>query len=69
MIDVVCSCGCVDRVNTGFATSLRLKKSTEDCLYLGEASLAQNALGLGSQAVVESLDQNINFIETNSLRV
>ena len=46
-----------------------MKKSTEDCLYLVEASLAQNALGLGSQAVVESLDQTINFIETKSLRV
>ncbi len=69
MIDVVCSCGCGDHVNTGFATSLCLKKSTEECLYLGEASLAQNALGLGSQTVVESLDPTINFIETNSLRV
>ena len=46
-----------------------MKKSTEDCLYFGEASPAQNALGLRSQAVVESLDQTINFIETNSLRV
>ena len=69
MIDVVCSCGCGDRFNTGFASGLHLKKSTEDCLYLGEASTAQNALGLESQAVVESLDQTMNFIETKSLRV
>ena len=69
MIDVFCTCGCGDRFNTGFASGLHLKKSTEDCLYFGEASPAQNALGLGSQAVVESLDQTINFIETKSLRV
>ena len=69
MIDVVCTCECGDRFNTGFTTGLLLKKSTEDCLYLGEASPAQNALGLGSQAVVESLDQTMKFIETKSLRV
>ena len=69
MIDVFCTCGCGERFNTGFASGLHLKKSTEDCLYLGEASPAQNALSLGSQAVVESLDQTMNFIETKSLRV
>ena len=69
MIDVVCTCGCGDSFNAGFATGLHLNKSIEDCLLLGEASSAQNALGLGSQAVVESLEQTMNFIETTSLRV
>ena len=69
MIDVVCTCGCGDSFNAGFATGLHLSKSIEDCLLLGEASSAQNALGLGSQAVVESLEQTMNFIETTSLRV
>ena len=69
MIDVFCTRGCGDRFNTVFASGLHLKKSTEDCLYLGEASPAQNALGLASQAVVESLDETMNFIETKSLRV
>lgn len=69
MIDVFCTCGCGDRLNTSFASGLHLKKSTEDCLYLGEAAPAQNAFGLGSQAVVEALDQTMNIIETKSLRV
>ena len=68
-IDVVCTCGCGDCFNAGFATGLIHGKPIEDCLYLGEAASAQNALGLGSQAVVKSLEQTMNFIETTSLRV
>ena len=68
MIDVVCTCGCGDSFNAGFATGLHLNKSIEDCLYLGEASSAQNALGLGSQAVIQTLEQTLRFIETTRLR-
>ena len=68
MIDVVCTCGCGDSFNAGFATGLHLNKSIEDCLYLGEASSAQNALGLGSQAVIQTLAQTLGFIETTRLR-
>jgi len=68
MIDVVCTCGCGDSFNAGFATGLHLNKTMEDCLYLGQASSAQNALGLGSQAVIQTLEQTLTFIETTSLR-
>ena len=68
MINVVCTCGCGDSFNAGFATGLHLNKSIEDCLYLGEASSAQNALGLGSQAVIQTLEQTLRFIETTRLR-
>ena len=62
-IDVVCTCGCGDCFNAGFATGLHLKKSTEDCIRLGQASSAQNAMGLGSQAVVSSLQSTFDFME------
>lgn len=62
-IDVVCTCGCGDCFNAGFATGLHLDYAPEDCVELGQASSAQNAMGLGSQAVVESLSRTMEFME------
>lgn len=67
-IDVVCTCGCGDCFNAGFATGLHLNRSAEDCVRFGEATSAQNAMGLGSQAVVSSLDETIRFMEATSYR-
>ncbi|PHQ86326.1 MAG: kinase [Thalassobium sp.] len=67
-IDVVCTCGCGDCFNAGFATGLHLGKSLEDCIRLGQASSAQNAMGLGSQAVVKSLEDTIEFMKNTSVR-
>lgn len=67
-IDVVCTCGCGDAFNAGFATGLHLGRSIEDCIRFGQASSAQNALGLGSQAVVSSLDGTIAFMENTPTR-
>lgn len=61
-IDVVCTCGCGDCFNAGFATGLHLGRPIEDCLQLGQASSAQNAMGLGSQAVVSSLQGTTEFM-------
>lgn len=61
-IDVVCTCGCGDCFNAGFATGLHLGLSPQDCVAMGQASSAQNAMGLGSQAVVTSLDATQAFI-------
>ncbi|MGI9505903.1 MAG: carbohydrate kinase family protein [Geminicoccaceae bacterium] len=65
-IDVVCTCGCGDCFNAGFATGLHLGKSMEDCTRLGQASSAQNAMGLGSQATVESLQKTNQFMDTTT---
>ena len=54
-IDVVCTCGCGDCFNAGFATGLHLGLDPAGCVRLGQASSAQNATGLGSQAGVTSL--------------
>ena len=67
-IDVVCTCGCGDCFNAGFATGLHLGRSKEDCVRLGQASSAQNAMGLGSQAVVSSLDKTLKFMEDTPLK-
>lgn len=67
-IDVVCTCGCGDCFNAGFATGLHLGKSMEDCVRLGQAASAQNAMGLGSQAVVSSLEATLAFMEQTAVR-
>jgi len=67
-IDVVCTCGCGDCFNAGFATGLHLNRSVEDCIRLGQASSAQNATGLGSQAGVTDLPTTLSFMEKTALR-
>ncbi len=67
-IDVVCTCGCGDCFNAGFATGLHLGKSMEDCVRLGQAASAQNAMGLGSQAVVSSLEATLEFMEQTPVK-
>jgi len=62
-IDVVCTCGCGDCFNAGFATGLHLGCSMQECVQFGQASSAQNAMGLGSQAVTTSLDSTRAFME------
>lgn len=63
-IDIVCTCGCGDCFNAGFATGLHLDMNPVDCVRLGQASSAQNAMGLGSQAVVKDLQSTLDFMET-----
>lgn len=62
-IDVKCTCGCGDCFNAGFATGLHLGHSVADCVRLAQASSAQNAMGLGSQAVVTNLAATLTFME------
>ncbi len=61
-IDVVCTCGCGDCFNAGFATGLHLGLSPQECVRMGQASSAQNAMGLGSQAVVSNLQATQDFM-------
>ena len=68
-IEPVCTCGCGDCFNAGFATGLHLGYEVTDAIRMGQASSAQNALGLGSQATVESLEKTLKFMETTPLRV
>lgn len=67
-INVVCTCGCGDCFNAGFATGLHLDMIPEDCVRLAQASSAQNAMGLGSQAVVKDLETTLEFMNTTKTK-
>lgn len=61
-INVICTCGCGDCFNAGFATGLHLGMTPQDCVKIAQASSAQNAMGLGSQAGVSSLEATQTFM-------
>ncbi|MBC7737762.1 MAG: sugar kinase [Candidatus Saccharibacteria bacterium] len=67
-IAVKCTCGCGDCFNGGFATGLHLGLTPQDCVALAQASSAQNATGLGSQAGVRDLAATRDFIATTPHR-
>lgn len=68
-VKVVCTCGCGDCFNGGFATGLIHGLGVEDCIALGQAASAQNAMGLGSQAVVSTLEATREFMAKTPLKV
>ncbi len=67
-VKVVCTCGCGDCFNAGFATGLHLGLDVAGCMRLAQAASAQNATGLGSQAGVASLEATMRFLETTPTR-
>lgn len=68
-IEVKCTCGCGDCFNGGFATGLDLGHTTQQCVELAQASSAQNATGLGSQAGVRDLAHTQAFIANTPHRI
>ncbi len=67
-VDVVCTCGCGDVFNAGFAVGLLNGLTPRDCVRLASASSALNATGLGSQAGVVDLPQTLAFMEQRPVR-
>ena len=67
-IDVVCTCGCGDVFNAGFAAGLLNGMSPQDSVRLAQASSALNATGLGSQAGVVSLPDTLAFMRACSVK-
>ncbi|MGR8964292.1 carbohydrate kinase family protein (plasmid) [Rhizobium leguminosarum] len=65
-IDVVCTCGCGDAFNAGFATGLIRGLDPEETTRFAQASSALNASGLGSQAGIIDYANTIAFIEARS---
>ncbi len=61
-VEPVCSCGCGDCFDAGFATGLHLGLPPEDCVRLGQAASAQKLTGLGAQAGVVSLEETFAFM-------
>jgi sugar/nucleoside kinase (ribokinase family) len=62
LVDVKCTCGCGDCFNGGFATGLAKGLSPQEAVQLAQASSAQNATGLGSQAGVKNYVTTLDFI-------
>ncbi len=67
-IDVVCTCGCGDVFNAGFAAGLLNGMSALDSVRLASASSALNATGLGSQAGIVDLPQTLAFMQQRPTR-
>ena len=67
-VDVKCTCGCGDCFNGGFATGLIKELSAQDAVVMAQASSAQNATGLGSQAGVRDYTTTLAFIKTTPKR-
>ena len=68
-VDVKCTCGCGDCFNGGFATGLIKGLSAQDAVVMSQASSAQNATGLGSQAGVRDYETTLAFIKNTPKRI
>lgn len=67
-VDVKCTCGCGDCFNGGFATGLIKGLDAAGAVQVAQASSAQNATGLGSQAGVRDYATTLAFIRDTPLR-
>jgi sugar/nucleoside kinase (ribokinase family) len=67
-VDVQCTCGCGDCFNGGFATGLIKGMSLPQAVQIAQASSAQNATGLGSQAGVKDFATTLEFIAATPVR-
>ncbi len=60
-VDVVCTCGCGDAFNAGFAAAHNRGFDPHSAVTFAQATSALNATGLGSQAGVTSFDHTAEF--------
>jgi sugar/nucleoside kinase (ribokinase family) len=67
-IKVVCTCGCGDAFNAGFAVSLVKGFDMETAVRFAQATSALNATGLGSQAGVIDFDHTLRFMTETPTR-
>ena len=62
-IKVVCTCGCGDAFDAGFAVALCKGMDPESAVRFAQATSALNATGLGSQAGVVDFGHTLNFMQ------
>jgi sugar/nucleoside kinase (ribokinase family) len=67
-VEVKCTCGCGDCFNGGFATGLIKGLPLREAVQVAQASSAQNATGLGSQAGVTDFAATLAFIAHTPVR-
>ena len=62
-VDVVCTCGCGDAFDAGFAVAICKGMDPEAAMRFAQATSALNATGLGSQAGIVDFDHTLNFMK------
>lgn len=67
-IDPVCTCGCGDAFDAGFAVALCHDLDPETSVRFAQATAALNATGLGSQAGVRSFDHTWEFMQKTPVK-
>ncbi len=67
-VNVKCTCGCGDCFNGGFATGLIKGVSMPEAVQIAQASSAQNATGLGSQAGIKDFATTLGFMRATPHR-
>ena len=67
-IKVVCTCGCGDAFDGGFAVALCKGMDPETAVRFAQATSALNATGLGSQAGVVDFDHTLEFMRKTPIR-
>ena len=67
-VDVVCTCGCGDVFNAGFAAGLLKGMEPRDAVRLAQACSALNATGLGSQAGIVDFEKTLAFMRSTPER-
>ncbi len=67
-VEVVCTCGCGDAFDGGFAVALCKGMDPETAVRFAQATSALNATGLGSQAGVVDFDHTLEFMRKTPTR-
>lgn len=67
-IRMVCSCGCGDAFDAGYAVGLCHGFDPEKTVRFAQATAALNATGLGSQAGVRSFEHTLEFMEKTPVK-
>ncbi len=67
-VEVKCTCGCGDCFNGGFATGLIKGLTARQAVQVAQASSAQNATGLGSQAGITDYAATLAFLRATPVR-
>ena len=62
-VDVVCTCGCGDAFDAGFAVAICKGMDPEAAMRFAQATSALNATGLGSQAGIVDFDHTSDFMK------
>ncbi len=62
-INVVCTCGCGDAFDAGFAVAICKGMDPETAVRFAQATSALNATGLGSQAGIVDFNHTFNFMQ------